>query len=1260
MNLIRLAVTGVLAFVTTGCLYAAPDRIDQTVDPNRTTVLAGQVHPLAQARYDRGLADSAAELNYVTLLLRPDPSLEAFLTEQRTPSSPDYRRWLTPEQFAGRFGLSPNDIGKISGWLGSQGLRVNDVARGRHWITFSGTAGQIGRALHTEIHQYLVGGKMHVANSADPSIPEALQGVVAGFRGLNDFAPESMLIKSPLSPLQSVPQEDSGFFHLLAPGDLATMYDIIPLYNAGIDGTGQTIVIAGESDILLSDIAAFRSQFGLPSNVPELMLFGPDPGMNGAEIEADLDLEWAGAMAPNATIVYAYSADAFTALQYAVDSNLGEIVSLSFSSCELYQSAAFESVAQQANAQGITVLAASGDAGAANCDGGDPTPQASIGPTVSFPSDFPEVTAVGGTELNDSGGTYWATRNNSNGASALSYIPETVWNDSVATNSLEAGGGGASVLFSKPSWQTGPGVPNDNARDLPDVSLQASPLRYPYIIESQGFTFWVGGTSASTPSFAGIVALLNQYLVSQGSLAAPGLGNINPVLYQVAQASPSAFHDTTSGNNAVPCVQSTAGCVDGAVGFSAGPGYDLATGLGSVDVSNLAMNWNSGTSSVTSLTAAPSAPGLTDMVQLTAAVTGAGATVPTGSVSFVLSGVGVFDDITLATVNLAAGSATFGTTGSQLAIGNGTIRAVYSGDQIFQGSAGSAAVTVNIPASGNSVVVPFVTPNPVGEDGEGVWQLSVGLTEVAGVATTLTRFTINGEVENINFWSSTKLPANGTIYATLIGSELSAPLSYVFVFTGIDASGQTWTKQITVPFLSRSGGIVSPAISVTTATPTISQNPQADPSCQWSQQVSVQEKGGFLTLLYSLTANGVSYTSQIQNIFGATRLAPYGLLQGTVCFSGVILPAVELTELTGIADSGQFTSLVSGSAISVLQAAPAAPVAFSSPSAGTMVNLSVGDSSGTVAPAAIPVNFSGGSAQWTASASPANRASNWLTISPTSGNGPGSIVVTASPTGLSPGAYTAVVSIAAADAQPEAVSVIVTLTVGASANMSIGGLVNNWSGGTTAAPGMMTAVYGTQLAPAGTALSALGIPLPLTLGGVSATVNGVAAPLYYVSPAQINLQIPYETGAGTAVLAIDNNGQVATFAFPVGVTAPGLYPSAINNTTGRLVQSAPPGQVLLLFMTGDGDVTPTLATGATPPFLSNPSNYPMPRLPVTVTVGGVPAQVLFHGIPNGLAGATQINFTVPTGAPTGPQQVIVTVGSVAAPPVNLTVTSAGP
>jgi uncharacterized protein (TIGR03437 family) len=239
------------------------------------------------------------------------------------------------------------------------------------------------------------------------------------------------------------------------------------------------------------------------------------------------------------------------------------------------------------------------------------------------------------------------------------------------------------------------------------------------------------------------------------------------------------------------------------------------------------------------------------------------------------------------------------------------------------------------------------------------------------------------------------------------------------------------------------------------------------------------------------------------------------------------------------------------------------------------------------------------------------------------------------------------------------VSVVVTLTVGGSSSISIAGLVNNFSGGLTAAPGMIAAVFGTGLAPVGTALVAPRLPLALSLAGVSATVNGVSAPLYYASLTQVNVQIPYETGAGTAVLAINNNGKIATFAFPVAVTAPGLYPAAFDNSTGSTVTSVNAGEVLLLYMTGEGDVSPTLATGATPPLTSMPSNYPKPRQPLTVSFGGIPATVLFQAIPNGLAGATQIDVTVPAGSGLGTQQVVVTVGGVAAQALSLTILATG-
>jgi len=1261
MNLRLGLVIGAAVVFTAGIAFASQDRITRTIDTGQTVVVKGNLLPLAQRGTDQGPADPGTELAYVTLLLRPAPGLEAYLLSQATPGSPDYHKWLKPEEFADRFGLTPADIAKLRAWLESQGLRVNDVARGRHWITFSGTAGQIGAALNTEFHRYGTGSDAHLANAQEPSVPEAFQEVVAGFRGLNDFRPKPPA--HTLTPLK--PDYNSLGYHYLAPGDLATIYDLTPLYNAGITGAGQTIVVAGESDIFISDIAAFRSYWALPVNNPKVMLFGPDPGLNlGPLSEADLDLEWAGAIAPNATVIYANAQNVFTAAQYAVDQNLGEVISISYGGCELEESTAFEAVAQQANAQGITMLSGSGDSGAATCDRDNPTPQASTGATVAWPASFPEFTAVGGTELNEGNSAYWSNRNSPSGGSAVSYIPETAWNDSTLLNSLVGGGGGASVLFAKPAWQVAPGVPNDGARDLPDISLTGSWAHDPYTVEFLGTFTTSGGTSASVQVFAGMVALLNQYLITKGTLTSPGLGNINPVLYRMAQAQSPAFHDITSGSNKVPCVQGTLDCVDGLVGYDAGPGYDLATGLGSIDLNLLATTWSAGSATTTMLQATPqvTAPGGT--VQLSATVTGAGGS-PTGTVAFTLDGVTALNtavttaatppgELLLGTVALGSnGTAAISEPASLVSLGNGTIRALYSGDGVFQGSAGSTTVTVNYPASTSSMVAPLITPNPVVEDSYGLWPYTVALLERAGVATTLTKFTIDGVSQNLASWTSTSIPASGTIYASLTGHSLNAPLSRSFVFSGRDASGQTWTQQVSVPFLTGPATLLLPGITLTTATPAVPQDLEAPASCQWAQQVSVQETGGFLTLLSSMSVNGSDITSQIQTVFGATRLAPYGLLTGTMCFSSGSSKSIQLI---GTTDSGNIAFQVSSTVNATLASPPPAPVAFATPKAGASLTLQV-DAAGHVAPATIPVSFSGGgSPAWTVTAGPANRATSWLSVSPASGSGAGTIAVSGSAAGLSPGAYTALLSIASMAAQPQVVSVAVTLVVGASSSIAIAGLANNFSGGLTAAPGMIAAVYGSGMAPAGTAQAASGMPLPLSLAGVSATVDGVTAPLYYVSPAQVNVQIPYEIGAGTAVLAIDNNGQIATFAFPVAAAAPGLFPSAISNTTGLEAASANAGDVLLLYMTGEGDVTPTLATGATPSPSSNPATYPQPRLPVSVTVGGVPAKLLFQAIPYGLAGATQIDLVVPTGVATGSQQVVVTVGGVAAPPIDLSIT----
>ena len=280
----------------------------------------------------------------------------------------------------------------------------------------------------------------------------------------------------------------------------------------------------------------------------------------------------------------------------AVDNNLAPVVSMSANiGCEAANTSAnlifYQGLAQQANTQGITWVISGSDAGPASCDANGAA-LAISGLGVRFPASVPEVTAVGGLEFDEQGGNYWSATN-TNGASALSYIPEMVWNDAIALNALWAGGGGTSIYFPKPAWQAGPGVPNDGVRDVPDVAMAASIHHDGYQVINGGVTNTNGGSSAAAPVFAGVVSLINQYLVSHGIQSKPGLGNINPNLYRLAASGAGVFHDITLGSNIVPCGIGTLDCPNGTMGFSAGPGYDLASGLGSVDVAKLVNLWTS-------------------------------------------------------------------------------------------------------------------------------------------------------------------------------------------------------------------------------------------------------------------------------------------------------------------------------------------------------------------------------------------------------------------------------------------------------------------------------------------------------------------------------------------------------------------------------------------------------------------------------------------------------------------------------------------
>jgi uncharacterized protein (TIGR03437 family) len=271
-------------------------------------------------------------------------------------------------------------------------------------------------------------------------------------------------------------------------------------------------------------------------------------------------------------------------------------------------------------------------------------------------------------------------------------------------------------------------------------------------------------------------------------------------------------------------------------------------------------------------------------------------------------------------------------------------------------------------------------------------------------------------------------------------------------------------------------------------------------------------------------------------------------------------------------------------------------------------------------------------------------------VTPVSGTGNGQLTVTATGANLSTGVYNATLVIQAADSAPQYIDVPITFVVGSSAQTSIAGVSNVFSGGTGLASGMLASVYGTELSNATQA--AAKIPLPLTMSGVSATVNGISAPLLYVSPGQVNIQIPYEAGTGPAVLGINNNGNVASYEIDIATAAPGLWSSFVN-TGFAVVGSAKAGDVLATYMTGDGDLSVYVPTGNVPAANTAAAKLPRTRLPVTVTVGGVPAAVAFSGNVQ-FVGVSQLNFTVP-GTPSGVQPVVVTVGGVASKPVDLTI-----
>ena len=742
--------------------------ITKPVDESQRVVLKGNTHRLARSLNDRGAAPGSLPMDRMLLVLKRSPEQEIVLRQlldsQHDKSSPNYHKWLTPDEFGKQFGAADSDIQIVNNWLQTHGFQVAQVSHGHTIIEFSGTAAQVQQAFGTAIHQYTVNGQQHWANSSDPQIPAALAPVVAGVHTLHSFRKKTQLQVSPQQikakyVAGTPPQVTFGGsppLHALGPGDYKKIYNSAPILSSGIDGTGVAIAVVARSNLWSygQDVANFRGLFGICcGNAPIIYVNGPDPGNlgGGEEFEVTLDASWAGAVAPNATVEVVVSASTNTtdgvdlSELYIIDNNLAPVMTESFGGCEAGVTAAEANglavMAEQAAAQGITYLVSSGDSGSAGCDDPSQTPEI-YGPSVNVLASSPYTVAVGGTMFNEHGqdSKYWSATNNPvDLGSALSYIPENVWNESGTGIGLWSTGGGSSIFFSKPSWQSGFG-PSDGKRDLPDISLTAA-AHDPYLLclegscipDAQGFiSFWgVAGTSASAPAFAGIMALVNQ------QMGGPQ-GQANYVLYRLAAsenfsqcngsgtssppASNCVFNDTTVGNN---CVPGETGYPSSCTTYKSATGYDLATGLGSVNISNLVTNWSAATFNATTTTLGLSPTTIThgSAVNANIAVTG-NTGMPTGDVSLLTPNHGVSLCTSLNACTLIPGSgstANLSVTTHLLPGGVYNIQANYPGDGNFAPSYSPAVpVTVNPESSstaftvasgfdGNGNPIPFTT-----------------------------------------------------------------------------------------------------------------------------------------------------------------------------------------------------------------------------------------------------------------------------------------------------------------------------------------------------------------------------------------------------------------------------------------------------------------------------------------------------------------------------------------------------------------------
>jgi hypothetical protein len=722
--------------------------ITQTIDRSRLVPTRGAVHREVATAQDLGARDSSATMDHMQLVLqRPRERQAAFDAEVEAlhqPGNLSYHKWLTPETIGAEFGPAASDLAMLTGYLRDEGFTVNFVPKSGMFVDFRGTVGQVEQTFHTQIHNLrLANGEVRYSAVENAQLPEALAPLVSGFVSLSNILPHPTVVPAHapvMAPVNAstqgsaLPNDTAGGGHYdVGAQDFYTIYNENSLISGGTTGTGITIALLEQTDITPGDVTTFRTMMGVTPAAPTLnVLHGSvsiacsDPGVTSDEDEAILDTEWAGAVAPGATLLFMScgGAGVYLSAEAVIEDNLAPIMSLSYGNTEVGDSLdnmLFTNLWEQATAQGQTVVVSAGDAGAANT-ADQAASIVSHGLAVNGLGSSAYNVAAGGTDFQDTYNQlegdssyniahYWNATNGSGNSSALSYVAETTWNNTCASSILSfyeqsgntdpnalcsagqflttgGGGGGVSILQPRPSWQNGTvyGIPSTgtyNFRLLPDISLFAANGLWGHALDyfqsdvSKKNLQRAGGTSFVAPQLAGVFALIAQKTGER-------LGQPNYVLYNMAGVefgvssytgaacngsggsgigtttsvpdSACIFYDIETSNISQGCSPGSPNCYTssgGAAGilststtaaqvaYPTGQGFDLATGIGTINLANLVNNWQNAAAGgvaytpavAVSATAASYIYGLPTAITYTAAVSGPGS-FPTGSVTF--------------------------------------------------------------------------------------------------------------------------------------------------------------------------------------------------------------------------------------------------------------------------------------------------------------------------------------------------------------------------------------------------------------------------------------------------------------------------------------------------------------------------------------------------------------------------------------------------------------------------------------------------